>query len=144
MSLLPPSLRDIRPGVFGLWEIFRIGYFGLVLIGILSYRAVLTYYHVQYLMCVIILVTVNPVSTYDRYPLYTLNRCQCRISSMLSKSPTIEYTYLRVPRLCSTLWCSQSSCPKFIHTTYKLGCKSGYLFFATLYCGTGIVNIPLG
>ena len=30
LSLFPPSLTDIRLGGFGLLDIFRIGYFGLV------------------------------------------------------------------------------------------------------------------
>ena len=34
LHLFPPSLIEIRPGGFGFWDICRIGYLGLVCIGI--------------------------------------------------------------------------------------------------------------
>ena len=61
------------------------------------------------------IVTINPVSKCDHYPISALNRYICRTSSLVWKSHMIYYTYLQVTRPRSILWYIQLYFSKCIH-----------------------------
>ena len=92
----------------------------------LSYYTDWKFYPVQYLMYIIVLVTVNPMTISWWYPLSTLSCNKCRTSSLLYKAPDVDCTYLWFTRPCSKIICAQLVCPKFMNIAFNLGCTSGY------------------